>query len=229
MIDLYRMALRDTPKDVVQEISRYGGTNPFGRPLWRVVLAQNVRDQRFGTMRNMPVVSAGMSEEALAEVEPESFESGEFCVPRYMEKGWILERWFPASTWGSQSDWEGQTSEDGETAIMGQYPRQGDYYQISVDGAPFAELPPLDLWKTEISRFLREMAHQPTDPAQHLSNHLYLERQREQVRREAYLEEVNHIHRSVVDPTLATIGRTAQSIRDGLMAEHGWQGHLSAG
>ena len=37
-----------------REITRYGGLNPFGKPNWRVVLGQNVREQCFGTMRHMP-------------------------------------------------------------------------------------------------------------------------------------------------------------------------------
>lgn len=218
-----QLATQDTPREVEREITRYGGLNPLGRPAWRVVLAQNVREQCFGTMRHMPRVSV---EADIADIEPERYESGEFWVPRYLTPGWILERWFPAHAWGSQSDWEAATSEDGVTKLKGPYPRNGDYFMVG-DG-PFVEPRSLSYWKGEIARLLRAEANSPTDPATHLSQHLYLERVTEQARREAYLDEVNHIHRSVTDPLLTTVSQTAQRVRQSLAEDLGW-GHFAAG
>ncbi len=223
-MDSQRLATRDTPREMEREITRYGGLNPFGGPNWRVVLGQNVREQCFGTMRHMPCVSVDAD---IADIEPERYESGEFWVPRYSTPGWILERWFPPHAWGSQEAWEAVTSEDGVTRLKGAWPRQGDYFMVG-DG-PFAELPPIEYWKREIARLLREEAHAPHDPATNLSQHLYMERVQEEARREAYRSEVNHIHRSITDPMLATVGRTAQRVRDQIALDTGFEGHFSAG
>lgn len=223
-MDAERLAMRDTPREVEREITRYGGLNPYGKPMWRVVLGQNVREQSFGTMRHMPRVSA---EADIADIEPERYESGELWLPRYITPGWILERWFPPHAWGSQSDWEAVTSEDGTTRLKGEWPRHGDYYMVGE--GPFDELPGISYWKQEIARLLREEAEMPHDPATNLSRHLYIERVQEEKRREAFRSEVNFIHQSVTDPVLATVGRMAQRLRDSIAAETGFEGHFSAG
>lgn len=223
-MDAYQLATRDTPRAVEREITRYGGLNPHGQPMWRVVLAQNVREQSFGTMRHMPRVSADAD---ITDIEPERFESGEFWQPRYLNPGWILERWFPPAAWGSQEEWEQATSEDGVTRLKGEWPRHGEYFMVSEEA--LAEPPPIDHWKREIARLLREEAQAERDPATHLSQLLYLMRTGEQQRNEAYLGEVNYIHRGVVDPMLATVSRTAQRMREQLAGEIGLGGHLAAG
>jgi hypothetical protein len=220
----HELATRDTPRSLETEITRYGGVNPYGKPSWRVVLGQNVREQCFGTMRFMPRVSADAD---IADIEPERYESGEMWVPRYIQPGWILERWFPAHAWGSQTDWEMATTEDGQQKLKGEWPRQGDYFMVG-DG-PFEELPPAEFWKQQIARLLREEAQTERDPATNLSLHLYMERTAEEARRERFQTEVNFIHKSVTDPMLATIGTTAQRIRDQIAQESGFDGHFSAG
>lgn len=223
-MDAEGLALRDTPQEVTREITRYGGLNPFGKPNWRVVLGQNVREQCFGTMRHMPCVSADAD---ITGIEPERFESGELWVPRYSVPGWVLERWFPEHAWGSQDAWEAVTAADGVTRMKGAWPRQGDYFMVGE--GPFTEMPPTEWWKKQIAQLLREEAAMPHDPAINLSRHLYMERVREEARREAYLSEVDYIHRSVTDPMLATVGRTAQRVRDRIAEDTGFSGHFSAG
>lgn len=217
---------RDTPRRLTAELSRYGGLNPFGTLNWRVVLAQNVREQTFGTMRNMPVLNADDVDD-VPEVEPESFSSGELWVPRYDKEGWILERWFPDYAWGSQGDWEHETSQDGVTRLKGAFPRQGDYYMVN-EGF-HAAMPDADFWKSEIQKCLRDQEAMPGNPATVLGRNLYMHRTKQELREEAYREEVNRIHRSVVDPMLATIGRTAQLVRDGIRVEQGYNFHLAPG
>lgn len=218
------LANRDIPLELRREITRYGGMNPHCLPAWRVVWAQNVREQTFGGMRHMPRVSADAD---LTDIEPERYESGEIWVPRYAEKGAILERWFPGSTWGSQSDWEEAAGLDGVSRLKGDFPRQGDYYMIG--DAFYPEMPPIGFWKEQIQKELRRQANAPVDPATYLSVCLYLERMGQQARREAFTEEVNHVHRGTVEPMLATVGTTAQKVREELLTEFGFQGHLAAG
>ena len=219
-------ATRDTPRQLTAELTRYGGLNPFGQPVFRVVLAQNVRKQTFGTMRHMPVLQADAVDD-VPEVEPEAFSSGELWVPRYDGQGWILERWFPAHAWGSQSEWEHETAQDGVTRMMGEYPRHGDYYIVSEEF--HAEQCSAEFWKAEIQKCLRVEEAMPGDPATVLSLNLYLHRWRQEMKEEAYREEVNRLHRTVTDPLLATISKTAQLVRDRIRVEQGYDFHLAAG
>ena len=220
------MATRNIRPELAREITRYGGMNPHGAPLWRVVWAENVKEQSFGQMRHMPRIAADCDLN-MAEVEPERFESGELWIPRYSERGAILERWFPASVWGSQMDWEQELAEDGQTRLKGAWPRHGDYFMV---GDEFLKtMPPAGYWKGQIQKELRRQQNAPTDPGTYLATLLYIERATNQARGEAFAEEVNHIHRNNVEPLLATVSTTAQRLRDELMMEMGMDGHLAAG
>jgi hypothetical protein len=225
-MNLHSLPTRDTPRQITAEITRYGGMNPFGEPSWRVVLAQNVKEQTFGTMRHMPLIDVDAVDD-VPEVNPESFSSGEMWVPRYNEAGWILERWFPAHAWGTQAEWESEKAEDEVTQLKGEFPRHGDYFMVN-DGY-WKQMQSTDFWKLEIQKCLRDQEAMPGDPATVLGRNLYMHRAKQEQKEEDYREEVNRIHRSVVDPMLATIGKTAQCLRDGIRAENGYQFHLSAG
>jgi hypothetical protein len=225
-MDAYRTATRNVSPALNGELARYGGRNPFGGPTWRVVRAEDCFEVAFGTMRHMPRVNAD-DDLILEDLEPESFSSGEMWIPKYDSNGFGLERWFPASTWGGEWDWEHETSQDGVTHLKGEYPRHGDYYMVGE--AWYPRLYPTDHWKKEINKWMAEQAQQPGSPATALARNLYLHRIHEQQRREAYEEDVNRIHRTVTAPTLATIGRTAQLVREELSLESGWGGHVSAG
>lgn len=225
-MDAYRMATRNVSASLNAELARFGGLNPFRQPTWRVVRAEDCREQNFGTMRHMPVVTAD-DEISLEDLEPEAFSSGEMWTPKYDASGFGLERWFPGSSWGSQVDWEHETSQDGTTRLKGQFPRQGDYYMVGDEW--HLHLMPADRWKLEIQKWMAEQNQQPSSPATALSRNLYMHRLRETQKREAYEEEVNRIHRTITAPTLATIGRTAQLVREEMASQVGWGEHLSAG
>lgn len=223
----HEIANRDVPPELRREITRYGGLNPFAAPLWRVVWAENIREQCFGSMRHMPRIDAALDMETIMAAEPERFESGEMWIPRYSSKGAILERWFPADAWGGRYDWESETAEDGQTRLKGEWPRHGDYFMVGDDF--HLRMPPVDFWKAEIQREIYRQAHAPTDPGTYLATCLHIQQASEEARREAFLEEVNQIHRGTVEPLLATVGRTAQMVRDRMAAEIGLQEHLAAG
>lgn len=225
-MNIHNLPIRDTPRHLTAEIARYGGLNPFGGPIFRVVLAQNVLEQTFGTMRHMPLIDVDAVDD-VPEIEPEYFSSGEIMIPRYNECGWILERWFPAQAWGSQLEWESETSQDEVTKLKGEFPRHGDYFMVN--DSFFAKPQSADFWKTEINKCLRNQEAMPGDPATILSRNLYMHRIKQENREEDYREEVNRIHRSVVDPMLATIGRTAQLVRDEIRVEQRYDFHLAAG
>jgi hypothetical protein len=218
------IANKDIPRSLRARVKRYVGTNPHGKPLFRVVWAQNVLEQSFGSMRHMPRVSVDSD---LTDIEPERFESGEFWTPKYSSPGLILERWGPPEVYGSKFFWEHEIAEDGVTRLMGEYPRHGGYFMVNDDFIP--EMRGFDFWAEEIQKELRRQANSPHDPVAYLQLRLYLLRTAEKEREEKFLEEVNYIHKSAVAPLLATVGRTAQRVRDDLMFESGLSGHLSAG
>jgi hypothetical protein len=219
-------ALLDVRPALAKEITRFGGLNPFGLPMWRVVLAQNVLEQRFGQMRHMPHINPD-DVTADMEIEPERFSSGEMWTTVYDGQGYCLERWFPAAAWGAVADWEHETSQDGVTRMMGEFPRHGGYQMVNDEF--HAELPGADFWKEEILKWTRVRTEMEQDETVRLRQALYRHRLHEEQRKAEFLEEVNQIHRAVVDPALATIGRTAQAMRDGLMVGMGSNSHLPAG
>jgi hypothetical protein len=219
-----KLPTRDTPRALLAELIRYGGLNPSGEPVFRVVLAQNVREQTFGTMRHMPVIDV---DSEVADPTPESFSAGEMWVQRYNQDGWILERWFPAHAWGSEFEWEHEVSQDGVTRLKGAFPRHGDYFMVN--DQYLSEPQSAEFWKEQIQKCLRDQEAMPGDPATILGRNLYMHKAKQEQREEAYRDEVNRIHRSVVDPMLATIGRTAQLVRDQIRSEQGYGFHLAAG
>lgn len=227
-MDAFAHAIKDTPEALRREITRYGGLNPFGRSNWRVVLAQSVLEQSFGVMRHMPCVDPELHPDNVQlEVEPERIETGEFWTPKYSGRGWILERWFPAAVWGNSVQWRLETAEDGITRMMGEFPRHGDYYMVS-DGY-LAHCAPVGYWKQEIQKELRRIAEMNGNPERRLAEVLYMARVSEERRKEKFVDEVNAIHRSVTEPILATVGSTAQRVRDGLAERIGLMGNLAAG
>jgi hypothetical protein len=225
-MDAYRMATRNVSAALNAELARFGGRNPFSQPTWRVVRAEDCFEQAFGTMRHMPRLNAD-SEVSIEEVEPEAFSSGEMWLPKYEDSGFGLERWFPANVWGSQFDWEHETAEDGTTRLKGEFPRHGGYYMVGDRWHP--RVLAADAWKAEIGKWMASQAANSLTPAAALGRNLYMSRLREQQKREAFDEEVNQIHRTITAPTLATIGRTAQLVREEMAEQAGWTGHLAAG
>lgn len=105
---------KDTPLWIGEELADYGGLSPDGQPLWRIVRAENCRQQCFGTMNHIdPAVLSGMTDETRpTDIVPDRIEEGEFWIPKYRVKGWILQRWFPASVWGTREKWEGERAKD---------------------------------------------------------------------------------------------------------------------
>ena len=227
--------LRDTPADVTDKLLRWGGKNEYGDPNWRIILAENHLVQRAGMWTEFDEGTEQVQFEERAhdvafktqQIAPTAIRIGMLWVPLYPCTGWILERWFPAHAWGSQSEWEHETAQDGVTRMMGQYPRHGDYYIVSEEF--HAEQRSAEFWKGEIQKCLRAEEAMPGDPATMLSRNLYLHRWRQEQREEEYREEVNRLHRTVTDPLLATISKTAQLVRDKIRVEQGFDFHLAAG
>jgi hypothetical protein len=160
--------MRDTPAYMVDALKGYGGTNLYGEPLWRVILAENHLVQRAGIWHefdpNDNQVDFGpMSRRdgsvnyQTKQLRPLSVSSAEMrWIPKYPCEGWILERWFPASCWGSKQAWEAVKSSDGVTPMMGPYPARGDYWMMK---GPWVEIPTISAVRQGVSSWENSVKH----------------------------------------------------------------------
>lgn len=143
--------LRDTPTEITEALTRWGGKNGYGRPAWRLILAENHLVQRAGLWteyaEGTDTVQFESREHDIAystrAISPDAVRIGVLWVPLYPCRGWILERWFPPSAFGSKLQWESALSQDNETPMMGPFPEEGDYFMPS-GGGPWPEVPPLE-------------------------------------------------------------------------------------
>src|ERR1035438_9126805 len=121
---------KDTPQRVLDDLRDYGGESPDGQSIWRLVLAQNCRIHCFGRQNHVTTPDVIPDDYHPVNIVPDRIEEGEFWVPRYRCKAWILQRWFPASVWGARSTWEGERAPDGRTRLLAAYPNRGDYMMM---------------------------------------------------------------------------------------------------
>jgi hypothetical protein len=133
---------KDTPDWIREDLAEYGGLSPTGKPIWRLILAQNRRIHYFGRqnfiakgrtahlMENAVQQEDGFGVNSPENLVPDRIAEGEFWFPRYHIQGWILERWFPASVWGTREKWEGEKAQDERTRLLAAYPQDGDYMMM---------------------------------------------------------------------------------------------------
>lgn len=118
------------PSDVKEFLRVYGGVNPYGKPLFRLIVASDRLVKEAGVYRDWNE-SLSVAERTVApgvNNRPDRVvtEMREVCKYPHLE-GWILEKWFPASTYGTRDAWEGFLAVDGFTPCLGPYPSEGDY------------------------------------------------------------------------------------------------------
>lgn len=205
----------ETPARVRAMLRAYGGATPDGRPLWRLILAQAKRLRVEGVMRTMPKDtheewSGGSLEVAVP--APDRVEEGVFHVPRYKFKGWILERWFPASAWGSEEFYDAQRhGADGRTRMMQAAPRAGDYFML--DG-PWPTIEAAGDLRVRVREWMRQEIEKPKDWAAYLQGELAEEAYERARLCSEYESEMLAISRSMAGPVLASLSRAAQQFRN---------------
>src|SRR5271166_5169175 len=205
---------RDTPEWIREELREYGGLSPDGQTIWRLVRAENCRIHCFGRLNHIvkeKVAKLGDTDHPV-NITPDRIEEGEFWIPRYAAKGWILQRWFPASVWGTKEKWEGERAQDGRTRLMASYPQRGDYMMM-----------PCGPWRTvteigDIKRAIRSYnAQQRANPVNWLNLQTSLaafeglERQRAA---DVYAEELESEYRIGFSSALRTVSSAAQKVRN---------------
>jgi len=129
------------------------------------------------------------------QIAPDAIRIGMFWVPLYQCEGWILERWFPASSYGSRDQWESALSQDGETPMMGPFPERGGYFMLS-GGGPWPEIPILDDVRASIAQWENsDHCHGIVDEAavaRAMRNDMAEADDREQAQYDAFLKEVTY-------------------------------------
>jgi len=143
--------LRDTPQEIIDKLTRWGGKNDYGEPNWRIILAENHLVQRAGMWTEFEEDTEQVHFETVGnqvryttrQIAPDAIRTGVLWVPKYPCTGWILERWFPPSAYGSKVQWESALSQDGVTPMMGPFPERGGYFMLS-GGGPWPQIPLLE-------------------------------------------------------------------------------------
>jgi hypothetical protein len=226
---------RDTPSSYRKAIRSFGGDNPYGGPMWRVVIAENCLTRAYGTIREMPLGEGGVDDKghweadefivsAQMSVTPVSYTTGWQWIPKYPVVGWIIEKWFPSGSWGTPEQWASEKNEEGER-LHGEYPHRGDYYIL---GESFPERPPISDVETAIQMYLRSEAEKPTDFERAMKRALAVEKDRIEKKREKYEAKLRQFHKSEILSVLVSTSLAAQGVRNDLQDSLGRRSHLGA-
>jgi hypothetical protein len=220
----------DTPKDYQEFVTRVGGKNPYGKPMWRVVLAQRCLRRSSGLLHSLPSGDVSVFDvDAKGKVhyqQPEdTVKSGEFYLPRYNAEGWIAERWFPASAWGTPEEWGQHKGEAGERLFHEPYPVQGDYFMLI---GPFEKLPEHSDIENALRMFEHEHDKRPTDFKKHFAQVLRDEETAREKRREKLEQDLMYMRKNELVPVLKSGSLEAQRYRNELNASIGDRSHLGA-
>ena len=215
---------KDTPEAISKMLAAYGGRVPDGRPLWRLVLAQNCRMQAFGVMRHAPKV-ADASELDLGEVQAERVEEGAFWIPRYKLPGWVLQRWFPPQTWGTRAEWESHRAEDGVTRLRGKYPENGDYFTMA---GPWDSIDAAGDLRAAVQIAVRFHAQSPTNFERYFRDELRKEKQERAEAIERYETTLEIYRKTDLLPVLKGTSRFAQKVRTEIQTRLGNAAHVGA-
>lgn len=222
---------KDTPQYILDELAEYGGLNPFGKPIWRVVLAQNCKIHCFGprnetSKQRLEEMAKTDDPHAAATFEPDRVLDGEHWLPRYRYDGWILERWFPASTWGTRQQWESEKTRDGRTRLLAAYPAQGGYMKMAPNFAECPAWPSLAMagdLKAAIRCYNVMRRNNPVNWPNELERMAKMEELERQNRADAYAEELSALYRESMDGILHSASLAAQAFRN-VVAKHAAHG-----
>jgi hypothetical protein len=210
--------LKDTPNWITDELAEYSGLSPDGQPIWRLVLAENCRSHCFGSMNHIdPALIQNMTDETRpTDIVPDRIEEGEFWVPKYRQKGWILQRWFAASAWGSRNDWESQKAKDGCTRLLASFPQRGDY--VMMPCGPWNSLPSIGPLKYAIRSFNLQQKNNPANWSNDTQAYIAFDNFEREQAKEKFSEELEAQYRVGVSSMLRTVSGAAQRVRNEISA-----------
>lgn len=150
------------PMDHQQFLLKYGGKNPFGEPLWRLVLASSVWWKIAGDFKiwdkSIPVNERGgidmWNGGREFDHKPIRVQSGMMERRKYPHiEGWILQLWFPASKYDRKTWFAPQNCMFDGTPKLGPFPECGDYELMN---GPYQHLPSLSQIREWIGEYWRD-------------------------------------------------------------------------
>jgi hypothetical protein len=201
-----------TPELVRNEVSRFGGLNPFGGPNWRVVLSETRKVLRGRGLPPAVDVLAGK----VSATDIEKY-MGLHKVQKYPCKGWIIERWFAPNKY-SELDWTSAKGADGITPLMGPFPREGSYFMLA---GPFADIPPMEDIKAAISMHIREEENSPKGYGEMMQAELLADQKRDEAAALAAEKFLADFYEQEVEPILTGTSLESQRIRNELAEQMG--------
>lgn len=215
---------KDTPDLLNRDLAEYGGLSPDGQPIWRMVLAQNCRIHCFGQRNEIERgrraameqdeavrTAAGLAVKETRLIEPDRIIDGEHWILRHAFKGWILQRWFPASTWGTRTNWESQKAKDGRKRLLAAYPNRGAYMMMAGPWPTIAQAGDLH---GAIRCYNVQQRRNPVHWGNHLRTMAVFEEQERQQAADAYAEEMAAQHRLGLAHVLTSVSPAAQEFRN---------------
>jgi hypothetical protein len=205
---------KDTPQHIQDELREYGGLSPDGQPIWRLVLAQNCRIHCFGRQNHIAVgrIEAITDDTRPTDIVPDRIEEGEFWIPRFKVKGWILQRWFPAFVWGSRQAWESERAQDGRTRLLAAYPQAGDYMVMPC--GPWKTIAEAGDLRGAIRCYNAQQRANPANWENYMLAMTALEAEERKLAADEFAEELEAQHRLGFSGVLRTVSNAAQEVRN---------------
>lgn len=219
---------KDAPKAIRDWLVRYAGLNPYGKPMWRVCLAQHVVRKSGGIFHEMPDGSGTMfdldaqGKVIYTPVSAGRVTSGVFEIPRYPHDGWIMEVWMPPHVWGTRENWDATRSEDGQS-LLGPYPHEGDYYLIC---GPFPKIPPIGDMEAAIGMYEQQRANRPINLANAIGQAIRDEESKRIAKKQKLIKNLEDIRREEEKTVFNRISLSAQRVRDKIQASLGLSSHF---
>lgn len=217
----------DAPLAVRKRIAIYGGRNPFGRPNWRICLAQHVLRKVGGIIHEwqsgeLSLIDVDLhGKVTVNDIHPTSVRSGVYDAPRYDHHGWIVERWMPAHVWGSREDWNSHRSLDG-TPLLGAYPNEGDYFMLH---GPYDKCPEIGDIETAIRVYECERNNRPTNFNLAVQQSIKAQEAALLRRKQALIDDLEHLRRDGIASVLKSGSLAAQAVRQQLNKSLGVSSH----
>lgn len=189
------------PRETQRFLKRYGGSNPYKQPQWRLIVSSERLIKEAGVWKDW---AEGLSTKEKGGLNFSPIAGG-VHYQRYQNKplrvvtevretqkypsaeGWILEKWFPATSYGTREEWHSYKADDGVTPMLGPYPECGDY---EMQYGPWEKLPATDLLQSLISQYSSSIANRKGTPfsraVEYLQRAQYAEEKKEQKLRDEY-------------------------------------------
>src|SRR5947209_8227596 len=208
------------PSQIEDYLLSIGGVTPFGRPMWRLVLARNVIWKVAGGKvwdEDLSLAERGgldLAQGVAHQNRPLRDESGRLVEQqRYPHiEGWILQRWFPAIAYNKAQWFAPENCLPDGTPKLGPFPEYGDY---EMAGGPVERVPGKQELYDFISRYyqLLESRKGPVESRiREAVNTAEYERRRQEAQMRAYADEYVRDKCSYMQSSSLEAGRIREQV-----------------